>query len=68
MFNLFKCKHPFKSLIVEKNHTIKQVDEDFNHINYYLMCSNCDTKLTLGWASLVGGVDAYIERGRKKYQ
>ena len=67
MFNLFKCKHPVDSLIVDKDATIKNIDEDFDEITYHFICIECDKKVNVGYAKMIGGVDAFIERGRKKY-
>jgi hypothetical protein len=67
MFNFFKCNHPADRLIVEKDATIKNIDEDFDAIDYHFICIDCDKKVKIGYAKMIGGVDAFIERGRKKY-
>lgn len=42
MFNLFKCKHPSKYLIVVKgNPTRVKLDEDFTKVTFHLHCTKC---------------------------
>jgi hypothetical protein len=67
MFNFFKCKHPADWLIVEKNQTVKPYDEDFEDVTIHLRCVKCSEKINISYAKMIGGVDAFIERGRKKY-
>ncbi len=63
--NLFsrKCKHPFAKLVVKKDLTINLIDNDFEHITYHLHCTHCDTNLDIKYARLIGGVDAFLNRG-----
>jgi hypothetical protein len=68
MFNFFKCSHPANSLIVEKDATIKNIDEDFDAVDYHFICTKCGENVTVGYAKMIGGVDAFIERGRKRYE
>jgi len=63
---IFGCKHPFASLIVEKDDTTVYIDEDFSRVTYYLRCQKCRTSLPVKYAKLNGGVDAFLERGAKK--
>ncbi len=67
MFNFFKCNHPVDYLVVEKDQTVVHHDEDFDYIDYHFICVKCNEKVTVQYAKMVGGVDAFIERGRKKY-
>ncbi len=67
MFNFVKCKHPAGSLIVEKDSTIKNIDEDFDAIDYHFICTKCGENVTIGYAKMIGGVEAFMERGRKRY-
>ncbi len=67
MFNIFKCRHPANSLVVDKDATVKNIDEDFDEITYHLFCTDCNEKVEVGYAKMIGGVDAFIERGRKRY-
>ena len=67
MFNFFKCSHPANSLVVEKDQTVVNHDEDFDYIDYHFICTKCNKPVKIGYAKMVGGVDAFIERGRKKY-
>ncbi len=67
MFNFFKCKHPANYLVVEKDQTITPHDEDFDYVDYHFICMKCNKPVTIGYAKMVGGVEAFIERGRKKY-
>ncbi|NIP56119.1 hypothetical protein GWN42_31265 [candidate division KSB1 bacterium] len=62
----FLCKHPFKSLAVEKDQTSQYADEDFEHITYHLFCRSCGKSLPLTYAKCIGGVDAFFDRGREK--
>ena len=66
MFSFFKCSHPASHLAVEKEHTVKSFNEDFEYVEYHFFCMKCDKPITIGYAKLIGGVDAFIERGRKK--
>jgi hypothetical protein len=67
MFNFFKCNHPADYLVVEKDHTVVNYDEDFDYIDYHFICIKCHKPVTIGYAKMVGGVEAFIERGSKKY-
>ena len=67
MFNIFKCSHPADRLVVEKDATVTNHDEDFDFVDYHFICTICGEKVTVGYAKMIGGVDAFIERGRKKY-
>lgn len=62
MFGLFKCKHPFWAIAVEKEHTVEINDADFEHIDYHLFCQKCSERLTLKHAKLIGGVDGFLSR------
>jgi hypothetical protein len=66
LLNLFKCQHPAKELAVAKEATEKQHDEDFNIVTYHLFCGKCGEQIVLTHAKMVGGVEAYIERGNQK--
>ena len=68
MFNWFKCKHPFWAIVVEKEQTEVQADEDFIHVDYHFICMKCNTQLTHKHARCVGGVDAFIKRGMAKHK
>ena len=59
---LFKCKHPFNAIGVEKEHASVIHDADFEHIDYHFFCRNCGEKLTLKYAKMIGGVDAFLSR------
>lgn len=61
---MFKCKHPFKFLRVERQHSEAQVDTDFIDVTYHLYCVKCSEALPMTHARLVGGVDGFIRRGR----
>ena len=64
---LFGCNHPFKRLAVEMEATEKPIDDDFTEITYYIVCRKCSEVLLLKHAKLIGGVDAFMERGRLEY-
>ena len=67
MFNFFKCNHPANWLMVEKDQTVESLDDDFESITFHLRCIKCSEKVDINYAKMIGGVDAFIERGRKKY-
>lgn len=67
MFNFFKCNHPADWLMVEKDQTVEPLDDDFESITFHLRCIKCNEKVDINYAKMIGGVDAFIERGRKKY-
>ncbi len=62
-----KCKHPFDYLVVERDHSEKQLpgDEDFMAVDYYLLCTKCHEKLTLKYAKLIGTTDEFLARKKK---
>jgi hypothetical protein len=62
--NIFKCKHPFESLYVQKNAVEIEIDQDFAQVRYHFICEKCGKELTMAYTKLVGGVDAFIDRAR----
>jgi len=62
---MFKCKHPFWALAVEKEQTVTVADDDFEHVDYHLLCRKCSELLTLKHARCIGGVDAFLARSRE---
>lgn len=66
MFDLFKCSHPANMLRVEKEATVENIDEDFDRVIYHLVCDKCGEKITIKHSKVIGGTDAFFERGRKK--
>ena len=62
MLGLFKCKHPFNRLAVEKERTVSKIDQDFNKISYHLFCQKCSQNLTLTHAEMIGGVKEFLKR------
>ena len=60
-----KCKHPFAVLVAEKDSTEFKIDEDFIGVDYHLLCTECNETLTLKYAKLIGGVDAFLARGSR---
>lgn len=67
MLNFFKCNHPADLLAVQKDQTVTPFDEDFEHIDYHFVCMKCNKPVTIGYAKMIGGVDAFMERARNKY-
>lgn len=59
----FKCKHPFDSLITEKQATIEKIDVDFSRQWVYFKCMKCGASLKSGVTLLNGGVDEFLKRG-----
>ena len=62
---IFKCKHKLSDLIVQKAETREIIDEDFEKITYHFKCLNCRKIVTKGYTELRGGVNAFLERGRR---
>ena len=60
----FKCKHPFWALQTQKEQTVTPVDEDFEQVDYHFRCAKCGEFLTKSHSRTIGGVDAFMERGR----
>jgi hypothetical protein len=54
-------------LAVEKDATVKNIDKDFDQVTYHLICLICDEDVKVKYAKMIGGVNEFIERGRKKY-
>jgi Fe2+ or Zn2+ uptake regulation protein len=48
----FKCKHPFKAVIVEKQETQETKDAFFDKVTYHLYCRKCGESLKLTYAKL----------------
>ncbi len=65
--NWFSCKHPFHRLGVLGEAVVKPIDADFESVTYRLICRHCGAEdLELAYARMIGGVDAFLERGRKQ--
>jgi len=64
LVRLFKCKHPFSSLYVEKAATIEILDEDFERVTYYFQCFKCNKLVQKQHCSLIGGVEGFMARGK----
>lgn len=58
---LFKCKHPAQSLGVQREET-SNVDGEFKVTTYHLFCRNCSKPVAITYASIIGGVDAFLSR------
>jgi hypothetical protein len=61
---IFKCKHKFSDLVVFSDSTEKdntKHPKDYKDVTYHLYCTNCDTKLDLGYAKIKGGVSKFIK-------
>lgn len=67
MFGLFECQHPFSKLCVEKEHTEKHGDVNYVKITYHLHCIHCGEDLNLSHLKLVGGVKAFLARGKDEH-
>lgn len=64
----FKCQHPAKRLSVLKAQTVANIDADFDKVTYHLSCGACDEHIDVSYAAMIGGVEAFIARGRKASQ
>lgn len=60
--NFFKCKHPASMLRVERDHSTKKIDADFDEITYHLSCGLCYEKIDIKHAQMIGGVVAFLTR------
>jgi len=61
----FKCKHPFKDLVVRKAATIEKVDASFKCITYHFLCNKCDKDLDKTYVHLIGGATAFLNRKKE---
>ena len=61
---IFKCKHPARWLGVQQKETIERKDADFDVVTYHLICRKCSEAVTIAYAKTIGGVDAFLNRGR----
>ena len=67
MSNLFsflkwtKCSHPFGYLVVEKIHTIKPLDSEFDQVTYYFYCCRCRERMQNTFVHLPDGVSAFMK-------
>lgn len=59
----FKCKHPAERLIVESEETRRQIDADFERVEYHLQCRACMEPVTVVYARMIGGTEAFLARG-----
>jgi len=63
MSGFFECNHPFNRLVVEKEHTVENIDADFNRITYHLVCQKCKKLLPLSHAEVIGSTTEFLNRG-----
>jgi len=61
-----KCEHPLWALQTQKEQTVTIADEDFEHVDYHFQCSKCGAHITKSHARTIGGVSAFMERGRQR--
>lgn len=62
----FKCEHPFSALQTQKEQTVTVIDEDFEQVDYHFKCVKCGEFIIKSHARTIGGVDAFMERGRQR--
>lgn len=65
MATLFKCRHPFKYLKVQKDSTEDPAPDypnDFNHVTHHLYCRNCGKLLDIKYAKMLGTVEEFLKR------
>ena len=65
----FFCGHKAKHLHVRDGMTeapSKDYPRDFIDVNIKLYCTSCGKDVDIKYAKLIGGVDAFLERGRSK--
>lgn len=59
------CSHPARLLMVQSRHpTVAPDTEDFETVTFHLRCIRCDKPVDISCAAMVGGVDAFLGRGR----
>ncbi|MBP9806364.1 MAG: hypothetical protein KBE22_15870 [Candidatus Accumulibacter sp.] len=46
----FKCKHPARYLIVDRDETLKAADHGFTITTYHLLCALCNEKINISYA------------------
>lgn len=59
------CGHPAKHLALEKPVTVEPIDADFERHRVTLRCLYCGALIERSGAVFVGGVAAFMERGRR---
>ena len=59
----FKCVHPFDSLVVEKDATVKSYDADFNKVTYHFICTSCGKKVDLPYVRFANSVEDFLKKG-----
>lgn len=62
--SIFSCGHKAEYLVVSKDHSTVQVDADWAKITYHLHCTNCGKDVDIGHSKMIGGIEAYMQRGR----
>ena len=60
----FSCNHPAKNLFVKKDKKTKNIDADFNKVTYHLFCNRCGKDVDIAYSEMIGGVDAFLKRGK----
>lgn len=61
----FKCAHPARALIVKTDSTEARIDDDFTEVTYNLLCAKCRKQVTISYAKMHGGLDAFLKRELK---
>jgi hypothetical protein len=59
----FRCKHPAHLLAVQSPETTERKNADFDVVTYHLVCRRCRTPVPVTYARMIGGVEAFLERG-----
>ena len=58
----FKCKHPFDSLVVEKEATESPIDSEFKRITYHFYCMKCSKEVKMSYAKTIAGLGAFLDK------
>lgn len=58
----FKCQHPAKWLVAEREQTKVNVDADFDRVTFHMRCISCGELVSVKFSTFVGGVDAFLNR------
>ena len=52
-------------IAVDREATIKHIDDDFDDVTYHLRCQKCGDEVTISYAHMIGGVNCFLARKPK---
>ena len=62
----FACKHPARSLFVDRDSSVMKRDEDFTDVTFHLVCFKCGEKVDIGYSMLTKTVPEFLNIGMAK--